>query len=496
MSTSKAIIIGSGVGGMATAIRLALKGHDVTVLERNLSPGGKLSVMEVDGFRFDRGPSLFTEPSNIEELFALAGEPMQAYLRHVRVPESCRYQFPDGKVVLAGDGPEAFAKALQEAAGEEEGNVNAYLRRATAAYDSLGAIFLGKSLHKASTWLGRDILTAIARTRPAYLFRSLDGYNRSVFRTPEARMIFDRFATYNGSDPYRAPAMLSMIPHLEIGQGTWYPEGGMWSITQALHALATKLGVRFLFGTPAERIIHEGGQVKAVVAGGTRFDARVVVSNADVLFTYRDLLGDARKAEQLARQERSSSGVIFYWGMDRAFSELRLHNIFFSGDYRYEFRKIFSGPPLSADPTVYINITSKMESGHAPAGKENWFVMVNVPAGMSTDDPELLKKLRGDVLAKLGRMLGVPLAQHIEVERMLTPKGIADETSSYQGALYGTSSNTRFSAFLRHPNFSRSIKGLYFTGGSVHPGGGIPLCLKSAAIVAGLVSDAGQGRQG
>lgn len=487
MSTSQAIIIGSGVGGMATAIRLACKGYSVTVLERNPVPGGKLSVMEVGGFRFDRGPSLFTEPANLEELFALAGVPMQDHLRYVRVPESCRYQFPHGKVVLAADGAAAFARALRDAAGEDEHNVNAYLKNAGEAYSALGGVFLGKSLHKASTWLGGGIWDALRRARPAFLFSSLDDYNKRRFRTEEARMIFDRFATYNGSDPFRAPAMLSMIPHLEINQGTWYPEGGMWSITRALHALALTCGVHFRFDTPVERILHEKGKVKGVVAAGEMLPASVVVSNADVLFTYRDLLGDARMAEKLEKQERSSSGIIFYWGMGRRFDQLRLHNIFFSAGYEEEFGRIFSGQALSDDPTVYVNITSKMEPGHAPAGKENWFVMVNAPAGMAADDPSVLDKVRSDLLRKLGGMLGEDVGRHIEVERALTPRGIASETSSYMGALYGTSSNTPFSAFLRHPNFSRKVKGLYFAGGSVHPGGGIPLCLRSAAIVADLV---------
>lgn len=268
----------------------------------------------------------------------------------------------------------------------------------------------------------------------------------------------------------------------------------MWSITKALHELALICGVRFLFDTPVERILHEQGRVKGVVAGGERFPASVVVSNADVLFTYRDLLGDAAMAEKLSRQERSSSGVIFYWGMGKTFEALRLHNIFFSGDYPDEFGRIFSGRMISPDPTVYVNITSKMETGHAPAGKENWFVMVNAPAGMQVDDGQVLATLRNDLVRKLGGMLGEDIGPYIEVERVLTPQGIAQETNSYLGALYGTSSNTRFSAFMRHPNFSRRIRGLYFAGGSVHPGGGIPLCLRSAAIVAGMVPDVAAGR--
>jgi phytoene desaturase len=490
MSSQPALIIGSGIAGLATAIRLAVKGHEVTVFERNAGPGGKLSLSERDGYRFDRGPSLFTEPGNIAELFQLAGVDMDPFLRYRRVDITCRYHFPNGKVVDAHADPLKFAEELRSVAGEDPAHVKAYLKKAAEAYGSLGEVFLNHSLHLPSTWLHRRIIPALRHTRLAYLLQTLNGHNRSSFRTPEAVQIFNRFATYNGSDPYRAPAMLGMIPHLELNQGTWYPEGGMYSITEALYRLALAKGVRFRFGTPVDRILTANGKVEGLVAGGESMHSPLVVCNADVHFVYRDLLGDGRKARQVLRQERSSSALIFYWGVGRTFPALGLHNIFFGADYRDEFKRIFSTGTISEDPTVYVNITSKMEARQAPPGKENWFVMVNVPAGMPTDDPSVVRSIRRNVIAKLERMTGGSLATHIEVEEVLTPQGIESETSSYAGSLYGTSSNSRFAAFLRHPNFSRHIRGLYFTGGSVHPGGGIPLCLKSAAIVARMIPDA------
>jgi phytoene desaturase len=489
MNSRTALIIGSGIGGLASAIRLALKGHDVTVFERNGGPGGKLSLLETHGYRFDRGPSLFTEPGEIEELFRLAGVPIERYLRYRRVAVTCRYHFPSGKVVEASADPRKFAADMQDITGEDANNVHAYLKNAGEAYSTLGEVFLNHSLHRPSTWLNRRIIPALLRTRASYLFRNLHAYNRASFRTPEAIQLFNRFATYNGSDPFRAPAMLSMIPHLEHNQGTWYPEGGMYSITEALYRLAQDTGVHFRFNSPVQRILHAEGAVTGVVVDGEAIPSPLVVCNADVHFVYRDLLGDEKLASRVLRQERSSSALIFYWGVAREFPALQLHNIFFGGDYRDEFNRIFQHREVSADPTVYVNITSKMEAGQAPQGKENWFVMVNVPAGMSTEDPAVIPRIRKAVIKKVEQMTGVALEPFIEVEEVLTPKGIESDTASYLGSLYGTSSNARFAAFLRHPNFSRHLRGLYFTGGSVHPGGGIPLCLKGAAIVARMIPD-------
>jgi phytoene dehydrogenase-like protein len=187
------------------------------------------------------------------------------------------------------------------------------------------------------------------------------------------------------------------------------------------------------------------------------------------------------------KRERSSSALIFYWGIAKEFPELHLHNIFFSKDYPEEFKHLFELKKMFEDPTIYINITSKMEPEQAPPGKENWFVMLNAPAGSERFTKELIQQSRLNILSKLNRMMGVDLEPLIETEETLTPGDIEARTDSYMGSLYGTSSNSKWAAFLRHPNFSSGIQGLFFTGGSVHPGGGIPLCMKSAKIVSELI---------
>jgi phytoene desaturase len=486
MHTSKAIVIGSGVAGIAAAIRLAVNGYAVTVYEKNTYPGGKLSAFQKEGYSFDAGPSLFTQPSNLEELFALAGEPIEQYFSYQPINPACRYFYENGKVVNAYTDTEAFAGEAAEKLGENPDSIRNYLRDADRLYNQTGNIFLNYSLHKRKTWLHRSVLKAVRATSWGYLFNSLHKHNEKRFTTPEAIQLFDRFATYNGSNPYKAPGMLSLIPHLEQNEGTFYPKGGMISITNALYQLALKKGVEFCFDTPVNRIIHHEGKVRGIVVNDQNIGADLVVSNMDAFLTQGHLLRNPFEAKKILKQERSSSAVIFYWGVAREFDRLHLHNIFFSADYKKEFECLFQKKVLTDDPTIYVNITAKIEPGQAPTGKENWFVMINAPANVGQDWPSLVANARKAVLAKLNRLLDTNLESLIETETILDPVGIEAATFSYQGSLYGTNSNARLAAFFRTPNFSNRIKGLYFCGGSVHPGGGIPLCLKSARIVSEL----------
>ena len=486
--TKKAIVIGAGVAGLAAAIRLQVMGYGVSVFEKNDYPGGKLSHFELGGYQFDAGPSLFTRPQLIEELFEFAGEPIEDYFSYERVPIACNYFYEDGTIISAFADHEKFAAELQAKTNEPAENLHKYLNKSADAYNHIAGIFLQYSLHKLQTLFKAPIFKAIQTVKWPYLFNSLNSYNQQSFKSPKLVQLFNRYATYNGSNPYKAPAMLSLIPHLEHNEGTFYPKGGMISITNALYQLALKKGVEFHFGNGVERIIRTQGVVKGVVVNNENHFADIVVSNMDVYFTYQQLLGDQVKAAKVLQQERSSSAFIFYWGINKNFSQLDLHNIFFSNDYEKEFESLFKTKKPFEDPTVYINITSKREpSIQAPMGKENWFVMVNAPANKGQDWESIKDFYKSVVLKKLSNLLGEDIEPLIEVEEVLSPVSIETKTASYMGSLYGTSSNSKTAAFMRHPNFSNTTKGLYFVGGSVHPGGGIPLCLSSAAIMANLV---------
>jgi phytoene desaturase len=489
MHDSNAIVIGSGVAGMAAAIRLAIQGYSVKIFERNDYPGGKLSLFEKDGYRFDAGPSLFTRPDYLEQLFADAGENLSEYFQYSEVPLSCRYFFENGKIINAWTDTEKYESELIDKVGERSGVLRSYLNKSEKLYNGLGQVFLNNSLHQLKTWLQPAVPKAFADVRWSHLFDNLHNYNKRHFISNEAIQIFDRYATYNGSDPYQTPGMMSMIPHLELNQGTYYPNGGMISITNALYRLAEKKGVQFYFNHPVDRIETNGNKVSGVISKGQKFQAGLIVSNADVYFTYHNLLDKPSRAAKILKQERSCSGVIFYWGIKELFPELHLHNIFFSDTYKEEFAHVFKHKKLFHDPTVYINITSKLDSSHAPEGKENWFVLINAPSNAHYSWEEEIQKLKAHVVQKLSRILGKDVGALIETEAVLDPVSIESKTGSYMGSLYGTGSNSPFSAFLRHANFSKQFGNLYFCGGSVHPGGGIPLCFKSAEIVAKKVAN-------
>ena len=479
-------IVGAGIAGIASAIRWARKGYAVHVHEANSYPGGKLSQFQLGDYRFDAGPSLFTLPFLVDELFTLCGEDPRDHFNYLKKTEECRYFWDDGTRLTAHSDPAEFASEAERVLGEPAAHVRAHLDLARRQYEATKGLFLERSLHKASTYLRRDALPALAALPSLKLTQTMHAVHAQRFRSPKMVQLFDRFATYNGSTPYQAPGTLAMIPHLEFGFGTFVPYGGMVAITESLVALAKRQGVQFHYGQRVERILVANRRATGLLVGGTELPADVVVSNMDVTPTYRRLLPDLKAPEKTLSQERSSSALIFYWGVRREFPELDLHNILFANDYEAEFRDLFERKTLHGDPTVYIHITSKDLEGEAPVGGENWFVMINAPADYGQDWASWRAIARASVLAKIERALGIDVAPLIEVEEVIDPPTIQSRTGSDRGALYGASSNNAMAAFLRHPNFHRQIPNLFFVGGSAHPGGGIPLCLLSAKIAADL----------
>ncbi len=482
-----AAIVGAGIGGIASAIRLAIKGYRVDVFEGNAYPGGKLSSFEMKGYRFDAGPSLFTLPHLVDDLFRLAGKQPADYFEYQKLPETCRYFYEDGTRFIADSEPELLAATIEKHLGEPAEHVLAHLRDSAVKYDVTEKLFLHRSLHKLGTYFNRDALKGYLNLHRLDAFRSMSKANAARFRDPRVVQLFNRYATYNGSDPYQTPATMNIIPHLEYNIGAFFPKGGMVAITNSLVRLAQEVGVTFHYNSPVEKLLADGSLITSVQVQGQTKRYDLIVSNMDVVNTFRRLLPDAKQPERVLRQTKSTSALIFYWGVKKKFPELGLHNIFFSHDYPTEFNHLFAHKTIHDDPTVYLNITSKYEPGDAPAGGENWFVMVNAPANDGQDWDALIARTRTNILSKLSRQMRVDVESLIECEDVLDPRLIESRTSSSQGALYGNSSNNRFAAFLRHANFSRQFENLYFVGGSVHPGGGVPLCLLSAKIAVDLV---------
>lgn len=485
--SKKALIVGSGIAGIAASIRLALKGYQVEVFEANSYPGGKLSEIDIQGYRFDAGPSLFTLPEQVEELFRLAGKNPSEHFDYLRLDVACHYFWEDGKRLKAWADLSRFAEEVETQLGEPARHIREALERSAFIYDHLAPLFMHRSLHRVGTWTNPQALKSYLKMGKLGIFSTMNKANEQQFTHPKLVQLFNRYATYNGSNPYETPATLNIIPHLEFNIGAFFPKKGMHDITQSLYHLALSLGVKYQFNSPVEEIIVEHGKAVGLITAGREVRGDVVVNNMDMVNAYKTILRKQKQPKLLLSQPKSSSALIFYWGVKAHFQELDLHNILFSDDYRTEFEHIFNKGSIYSDPTVYINITSVYKEDDAPAGCMNWFTMINVPNNQGQNWDQLIAEARKNIIAKVNRILKTDLEPLIEVEEMLDPRTIESRTSSAQGALYGNSSNNKFAAFLRHANYSSDIQNLYFCGGSVHPGGGIPLSLLSAKIMCDMI---------
>jgi diapolycopene oxygenase len=482
MPVKTAIVVGAGIGGLASGIRLAAKGYKTTIIEQAPKTGGKISEFRESGFRFDRGPSLLTLPGLIDDLFILCKENPAEYFKYNRLDKSCKYFWDDGCVISAWADQDKFMEEVMSQTGEKPVRLIKFFQKSKQLYDLTAASFLFSSLHKAENFKSREFIKTLLNSWRLDPFISMHKRNSRWFRNKHIIQLFDRFATYNGSNPYKTPATLNIIAHLEHTLGAFYPAGGMYDIASSLTSLAERQGIKLMMNTKVREVVTDNAVVKGIRTDDSFLPADIIVSNIDVNLLYRDLIPSGGIPPGLNNSQRSTSALIFFWAIGRT-TQLELHNVLFSGNYKDEFTDLFNNKELPSDPTVYIYISSKVVKTDAPSGSENWYVMVNAPENSGKITTESIKKARENIIARINRVLGIEIEKSILFERILDPATIERETGSYRGSLYGLSSNSMFSAFNRHPNFSKKYRNLYFTGGSVHPGGGIPLSLASARII-------------
>ncbi len=476
-------VIGAGIGGLASAIRLAVRGHEVTVYEQSLVPGGKMGQLSWGDYRWDAGPSLYTLPDLMEELYILADEEMKMSVRYRQLEIITKYFYEDGLVLNAFGDPEEFAAEAALKTGEKASRIKKFLDKTRVMYDLTRDVFIFSSFNSIKTFISARFIKAALQIYRLEVLSTMHGANKRRFRSKHLVQLFDRYATYNGSNPYKAPGTLNVISHLEHNLGAYFPEKGMHSLAKELYELALRLNVKFEFESRVERIIHRNGTVKGIMVKNELKKADIVISDVDIFYLYKDLLPDQPFPQKYFKPERSTSALIFYWALNKKFPELELHNLFFSGNYRDEFDHLFKKKTVCSDPTTYLFISSKIVESDAPEEGENWFVMINVPENIGQDWDTIIEKGRKNIIAKINRILKSDIEKNIKHEFVRDPRSIEEETFSYRGSLYGNSSNSALSAFNRHPNHRNDFHGLYFVGGSVHPGGGIPLCLASAKIV-------------
>ncbi|KAB8142701.1 phytoene desaturase [Chloroflexia bacterium SDU3-3] len=479
------IIVGGGLGGLAAAIHLALAGRHVRLFEKNATLGGKASAVQAEGYTFDIGPSLMTMPWVARQLFAAAGRRLDDYITLEPLEITCRYRWPDGTQF---DAHQSLPLLLDEIRRLEPRDVAAllrFMRYGERIYSAVAEPFLLNPFDGLRDLVRPELLRDTWKIDP---MRTVDQAVRSFFASPHLRQVFNRYATYNGSSPYLAPATFNLIAYIELAEGGWYVRGGMYALVQAIAALARELGVEIHTSAPVDEVLLRGGRAVGVRAMGQRIPARAVVVNADPRYAYERLIpGGAGTAARLARHELATSGFVLLLGVDRRYPQLRHHNIFFSADYPAEFQALFRHRVPAPDPTIYICATALADPSHAPAGHTNMFVLVNAPSSGRTRWLREAQGYRDTIIAKLERMGLDDLGAHIAYEQILTPDDFAARYNAPGGSIYGLASNSPFSAFLRPPLRARGLGGLYFVGGGTHPGGGIPLVLLSGRAVASRV---------
>ncbi|MFM7662649.1 MAG: 1-hydroxycarotenoid 3,4-desaturase CrtD [Bacteroidota bacterium] len=485
--TKSAIVVGSGIAGIASALRLRSKGYDVQVFEANSYLGGKLTKLTLGKYQFDAGPSLFTMPHFVEELFLLFNKTPSDYFLYKSCDTACHYFFDDGIFLPFYVNLNKTIESVENVLKIDGDPLRRHFEKSKFIYEKTSRVFLENSLHDIRTYLNKEIISSILALPSLSLFKTMNEANESALNHPKLVQIFNRYATYNGSNPFQAPGILNIIPHLEHGIGSFFPIKGMYSITTSLVKLAKEEGVIFKTNARIDKILIKNKKVIGVNSNGKIYKSDLVFCNSDIKPAYKNLLQTVKKPKKTLSQEPSSSAMIFYWGIKKQFPKLDMHNIFFTNDYKQEFDSIFSKSTVYDDPTIYVHISSKMVTNYAPANCENWFVMVNVPYNSGQDWGTLRNQIKRNILLKLKKQLGEDIEALIEEEDYLDPIRIEERTSSFGGSLYGASSNDRTAAFFRHPNVT-AVKGLYFVGGSAHPGGGIPLCLLSAKIATKYIS--------
>ncbi len=467
------VVIGAGLGGMACAALLAKRGYRVTVVERDAHVGGKMGRYVHGGLTFDTGPSLLTMPFVLEHFFAAMGTRMQDHLELVRVDPACHYRWPDGTTLNLPFDLSDVPDAIATVSAVDGPNVRRYLQRAQRLYELTKQIFLFSPFAGFFELLRPRNLFLWPQLPALQAHRTLHEVHRRTFSDPRIVQLFDRFATYNGSNPYRAPATLMVIPWVEFGYGAWYPLGGMYRIAEAMYDVCKGAGVRVYTGIGASAIrIRTGRRADGVeLEDGTYIAADHVVSNADVYLTRKHLLGENVPKPP----DPSHAALIDFLRVQQAPEGLAHHNVLFSSDYEQEFVEIDAGR-IPADHTVYVSRSCATDATQTTGNQENWFVLRIQAGEFGGADRNSKEVPPADAV----------LRKHNQAFANLSVECFSSRYS--REPLYGRASNTILSAFLRQRQRSRTHTNLWYVGGSAHPGGGIPLVVLSGMMAANLIT--------
>lgn len=480
----KAVVVGAGLGGLSAALSLSVDGYEVDVFEKNDRVGGKLNVLQKQGFSFDLGPSILTLPHYFERLFERHGRKMADYVAIRTVTPHWRNFFEDGTQIDLFPDPEETVSRNPGLSNDDAAGLAAFLAYSKRLYERAELGYFDRGLD--TFWQMVRFYGLIATLRDFDLFSSMDRGVGRYIRNGHLRDILNYFIKYVGSSPYDAPAVLNLLPHAQFAYGLWYVDGGMYGLARALERLAKEAGVRVHLGAEVVRLENAGGRVvSAELADGRRVVGDIFVCNMEVIPAYARLLGESQRFLRKYRKfEPACSGLVLHLGTDREFPQLAHHNFFFSKNPKKHFADVFHRKVLPEDPTLYVVAPARTDRSQAPDGCENIKVLPHIPhLGDAPFTPDDYARLRDRVLDKLERMGLDGLRQHIVVEDMWTPEDIQKRYYSNRGAIYGVVSDRRKNMGLKAPKKSSRYQNLYFVGGSVNPGGGMPMAVLSGQQV-------------
>lgn len=488
----RAIVIGAGLGGIGAAASLAAAGWQVRVFEKNRHVGGKLNVLTQEGFSFDLGPSILTLPHIFEQLFARGGRRLADYVSLQALRPHWRNRFEDGTELDLYPTAAETRAANPTLTARDEQDLQAFLDYSRALYEACRPSYLEAGL---------DTLGEMVRHHGIWssvwdfdLFRTVDGGVARRVHNPYLRDILNFFVKYVGSSPYAAPAVLNLMVHVQAEYDLWYVDGGLGRLAAGLARLLADLGVAVTCGAEVAALLHEGGTACGVrLDDGTEARADVVISNMEVVPFYRHLAGvPERELVAFDRFAPACSGLVLHLGLDREYPDLAHHNFFYSANPREHFASVFARGELPTDPTLYVVAPKRTDPTQAPAGCENLKVLPHIPP---VQEPPFAAAdydaLRERVLDKLERLGLADLRAHIVVEQKWVPEDIEALYRSHRGAIYGVVSDRWRNQGFKIPKQSDRFRQLWFVGGSVNPGGGMPMALLSGQHVADRILAAG-----
>ncbi|WP_245937401.1 phytoene desaturase family protein [Saliterribacillus persicus] len=481
--TEKIIIIGAGLGGLATAVRLSYHGYDVEMIEKNTVPGGKLQFREQEGYHFDLGPSTLTMIEVFENLFQSCNRNIHDYLTFYPIKDGTSNYFPDNSIVQFNQDMKQVQEDIARYSQKDADNYPAFLAASKKFYDIAQRNFLNRLFLTTKDKMSPILMMNLLKVKP---FTHYHDWLKQYFSHPNTLQLFGRYATYVGSSPYSAPAIYGMMSHIEAGLGVYGIKGGTYQLVRALETLALELGVKIHYQEEVESIATEYQKVVGVKVNGKLRKVDQVIGNVDMLTVYTKLLKNHRMDKKIAKLEPSLSGFALLLGVKKRYDQLKHHQVFFEEAYENEFESIFGTNTLPANPTIYICNASYSDASLIPnENASNLFVLVNAPHLSDMYDWENYKEIYAKKILERLEQLGLTkLRENIEYMEIMTPEDLKKTTGAHLGTTYGPSSNSFSQAFFRIPNRDKVFKNLWFVGGSVHPGGGTPIVTLSGGLVA------------